>query len=162
MLEQYARSRLVAEEGDFKKEFAFRDRAMADNVHALLDAEGAGARAVLWAHNGHVQRSAYFGLSNMGGFLHAAAGAEPVVIGFAFNQGSFQAMGVIDGDYKLGTHVVGPAPDGLGRRHAGGHRHSAVCARPAARAGRRRGRQVDGGQAVAAHDRSGVRAQGRA
>jgi erythromycin esterase len=112
VLEQYARSRLVAEEGDFRKEFAFRDRAMADNVHALLDAEGAGARAVLWAHNGHVQRSAYFGLSNMGGFLQAAAGAEPVVIGFAFNQGSFQAMGVIDGDYKLGTHVVGPAPDG--------------------------------------------------
>ena len=110
VLEQYARSRLVAEEGDFRKEFAFRDRAMADNVHALLDAEGAGAKAVLWAHNGHVQRSAYFGLSNMGGFLQAAAGAEPVVIGFAFNQGSFQAMGVIDGDYKLGTHVVGPAP----------------------------------------------------
>jgi erythromycin esterase len=113
VLEQYARSKLVDVEGDFKASFALRDRAMADNVHALLAAEGADAKAVLWAHNGHVQRSMYFELPNMGSFLHAGPGPKPVIIGFAFNQGGFQALGVVDGEYKLAPHAVGPAPDGF-------------------------------------------------
>src|SRR6185295_18209165 len=35
----------------------YRDRCMADNVAALLEAEGAETKAVLLAHNGHVMRT---------------------------------------------------------------------------------------------------------
>ena len=113
VLKQYAGSKLIDGRTEFARSFAFRDRAMADNVRALLDAEGAGVKAVLWAHNGHVQRSRYFELSNMGGFLHEDFGADYKVVGFAFNQGSFQAMGVVDGDYRLRAHTVAAAPDGF-------------------------------------------------
>jgi len=91
----------------FAKTFAFRDRCMADNIHALLEAEGPDAKALLWAHNGHVQKSHYANLINMGSFLHAELGADYRVFGFAFNQGSFQAM---DRNGILRDHTVGPAP----------------------------------------------------
>src|SRR5262245_29808853 len=88
---------------------------MAANVRALLDAEGPRTKAVLWAHNGHVQRSpsVFFKvieLTNMGSHLHTMFGPEMVVIGFAFNQGSFQA---VDGTGKLRDHTVPPAPEGF-------------------------------------------------
>ena len=91
--------------------FEFRDRCMADNVHALLAAEGPGVRALLWAHNGHVQRGLLrvklnhgHELTNMGSLLRAELGATDYrAVGFAFNQGGFRASG---GDY-----VVGPAPE---------------------------------------------------
>jgi len=70
---------------------------------------------VLWAHNGHVQRSpsVFFKvieLTNMGSHLHALLGSEMVVIGFAFNQGSFQA---VDEAGKLRDHTVPAAPEGF-------------------------------------------------
>ena len=40
--------------------FAIRDRAMANTVAALLEAGGPDAKALLWAHNGHVKRSVNF------------------------------------------------------------------------------------------------------
>src|SRR5262245_27991175 len=95
------------------KSWRFRDQCMAANVRALLDAEGPQAKAVLWAHNGHVQRSpsVFFKvieLTNMGSHLHAMFGTAMVVVGFAFNQGSFQA---VDETGKLRDHTVPPAPD---------------------------------------------------
>jgi erythromycin esterase len=114
MLEQYTRM----PEEITPAAFAVRDRAMAENVRALLEAEGPGARALLWAHNGHVKRSegydfvtlgVRFDAATMGSFLHAMFGAEHVVVGFAFNQGGFRAWG----GNSMDTHVVGPAPDGL-------------------------------------------------
>ena len=33
-----------------------RDRSMAENVRALLEAEGPDAKIVLWSHNGHAGR----------------------------------------------------------------------------------------------------------
>jgi len=116
VLDQFARINAMDNETlSWAKSWRFRDRCMAANVRTLLDAEGPKAKAVLWAHNGHVQRSpsVFFKvieLTNMGSHLHTMFGAEMVVIGFAFNQGSFQA---VDETGKLRDHTVPPAPEGF-------------------------------------------------
>jgi len=116
VLDQFARINAMDNETlNWAKSWRFRDRCMAANVRTLLDAEGPKAKAVLWAHNGHVQRSpsVFFKvieLTNMGSHLHTMFGAEMVVIGFAFNQGSFQA---VDETGKLRDHTVPPAPEGF-------------------------------------------------
>jgi erythromycin esterase len=116
VLDQFARINAMDNESlSWAKSWRFRDRCMAANVRSLLDAEGHGTKAVLWAHNGHVQRSpsVFFKvieLSNMGSHLHAMFGNEMVVVGFAFNQGSFQA---VDETGKLRDHTVPPAPEGF-------------------------------------------------
>jgi len=108
VVEQFLRIEMMRIDGTaFADSFAFRDRCMTDNIHALLDAEGPNAKMLLWAHNGHVQKSHYFELINMGSFLHAELAADYRAIGFAFNQGSFQAM---DKERFLRDHTVGPAP----------------------------------------------------
>ena len=96
---------------------AVRDRAMADNVAALLKANRSDTKALLWAHNGHVKRSANydfpigrFEAPTMGSFLHSRFGAEHVVIGFAFNQGAYRVA--IDRNFNMGSRIVGPAPAG--------------------------------------------------
>src|SRR5262249_52954527 len=72
-------------------------------------AEGPGARAVLWAHNGHVQHAPDAGLINMGSHLRAElGGADYRAVGFAFDQGGFRAVGP---DSVLRDYVVGPAPE---------------------------------------------------
>jgi erythromycin esterase len=76
----------------------FHDRAMAENVSALLEAEGPDAKAVLWAHNAHASRSAHQGDDSMGHHLDETFGHAQVVIGFAFDRGSFQAR-----DYPSGV-----------------------------------------------------------
>ena len=92
-----------------------RDVPMADNVAALLEAEGPAAKAVLWAHNGHVERERRLLThdnkpdANMGSRLDELFGRKHVVVGFAFNQGTFQARG---DDGALVRHSVGPAPEG--------------------------------------------------
>jgi erythromycin esterase len=94
--------------------FAWRDTSMAENVRALLDVEGPQAKAVLWAHNGHVAKStAYFTddkapIANMGSCLAQMFGRQHMVVGFAFNQGSFQAIELGRG---LVDHTVPPAPE---------------------------------------------------
>ena len=64
-----------------------RDHAMAENVKWILD-QSSGAKIVLWAHNGHVAT----GGNMMGSELHRGYGDQMVVFGFAFDQGSFQAI----------------------------------------------------------------------
>jgi erythromycin esterase len=96
---------------------------MADNVSALLEAEGPQTKALLLAHNEHVQRapvswfSPVMTFSSMGNFLHARFGAEQAVIGFSFNQGSFRAVATKDSldpgstyDPRMHEWVVGAAP----------------------------------------------------
>jgi len=93
----------------------YRDQAMADNVRALLYMEGPHAKALLWSHNAHVQRTPYNnnGLSfTMGGALHATFGAAYVVIGSAFNRGRFLAIDRTDKDRIVRDHVVPPGPEG--------------------------------------------------
>ena len=121
VLDQFVRINAMDNESlSWAKSWRFRDQCMAANVRSLLDAEGLdaeghGAKAVLWAHNGHVQRSpsVFFKvieLTNMGSHLHTMFGNEMVVFGFAFNQGSFQA---VDETGKLRDHTVPPAPEGF-------------------------------------------------
>jgi erythromycin esterase-like protein len=83
-----------------------RDRSMAENVKWILD-RSPGAKIVLWAHNGHVAVGGYRGFEPMGRFLRDAYGKDMVVFGFAFNQGSFQAMEQGKG---LREFTVPPAP----------------------------------------------------
>jgi erythromycin esterase len=95
--------------------FALRDVAMAQNVRSLLEIEGPDAKAVLWAHNGHVARATPYVaddktlVANMGSHLHEMFGRQHLVVGFAFNQGSFQAM---ESGRGLVDHTVQPAPEG--------------------------------------------------
>jgi len=116
VLDQFAQINAIENESlSWAKSWRFRDRCMAANVRALLEAEGPDAKALLWAHNGHVQRSpsVFFKvieLASMGSHLHAMFGNEMVVVGFAFNQGSFQAK---DETGKLRDHTVPPVPEGF-------------------------------------------------
>jgi erythromycin esterase len=84
-----------------------RDEAMAANVAWILEQEGPDAKIMLWAHNAHVRANTATGPTRMGGHLRKRFGNEMVVMGFAFNQGSFQAI-----DPKKGLHefTVNPAP----------------------------------------------------
>jgi erythromycin esterase len=84
-----------------------RDRSMADNVQWILE-QSPGEKIVLWAHNGHVATGG-FPFETMGGALRRMYGEQMVVFGFAFDQGSFQAMGRPTG---LSTFTVEPAPPG--------------------------------------------------
>jgi erythromycin esterase len=116
VLEQFARYDVI--DGGwmgFVNGHRYRDRSMAANVRTLLESDGPDAKAVLWAHNGHVQRTSshlfrLFEMTSMGSVLHAAVGSQMVVVGCAFNQGSFLARSITG---ELGSHDFGPAPDGL-------------------------------------------------
>jgi erythromycin esterase-like protein len=85
-----------------------RDRSMADNVAWILD-QSPKAKIVLWAHNGHVSTAGYRGYEPMGASLRKMYGEQMVVFGFAFNQGSFQAIRQGKG---LMDFTVPPAPAG--------------------------------------------------
>ena len=86
-----------------------RDRAMAENAAWVLGTSGPGARMVLWAHNGHVSRDAESALgASMGSHLARRFGKDYVSFGFAFDAGSFQAIG----NGTLRNFTVAPAPPG--------------------------------------------------
>jgi erythromycin esterase-like protein len=85
-----------------------RDISMAENVTWILD-QNPDAKIVLWAHNGHVATGGYRGYDPMGAMLRAKYGEQMVVVGFAFNQGSFQAIEMGKG---LRDFAVLPAPAG--------------------------------------------------
>ena len=85
-----------------------RDKSMAENVKWILD-NNPRAKIVLWAHNGHVSTESTFGYLPMGASLREMFGAQMVVFGFAFNQGSFQA---IEQGKGLRDFTVPPSPEG--------------------------------------------------
>ncbi len=86
-----------------------RDIAMADNIRWMIEHEGPGAKAVVWAHNGHVSTAD----RSMGWYLRREFGPDMLAFGFAFNQGGFQAR---EGPYQtkggLRPFEVPPAPAG--------------------------------------------------
>ena len=67
-----------------------RDHSMAVNVKWILD-QDPKAKIVLWAHNGHVASSG-FAYETMGAVLRKMYGEQMVIFGFAFSEGSFQAI----------------------------------------------------------------------
>ncbi|WP_050433862.1 erythromycin esterase family protein [Chondromyces crocatus] len=92
---------------------ALREQGMAENVLSLLDLEGPDAKAVLWSHNVHAQRGGQEAYPSMGEHLHRTLGAEHVVFGFGFNQGSFLAVELnpVTGN-RLRDFTVGPGDVG--------------------------------------------------
>jgi erythromycin esterase len=95
--------------------FNARDEAMAANLEWILETEPPGTKVVVWAHNGHVSRSGSDAMQPMGSHLDRSLGDDYVVLGFVFNQGSFQAIDWTQGQGKsqgLIEHTVGPAPEG--------------------------------------------------
>jgi len=101
-------ARVVLQCMQMKANEAMRDSSMADNVKWILD-NNPGAKIVLWAHNGHVSTESTGGYGPMGASLRKMFGTQMVVFGFAFNQGSFQAMEQGKG---LRDFTVPPAPEG--------------------------------------------------
>jgi erythromycin esterase len=73
-----------------------RDRAMADNVLALLDLHGADSKAVFWAHNCHVQlrpADPWGGNTPTAGeHLRKALDERYFALGFTFDRGKFDAL----------------------------------------------------------------------
>ena len=94
---------------DFMASSAVRDRSMAENIQWILDQEGPAAKAVIWAHNGHVSTAPEW----MGSYLRAALKEQMFVFGFAFGDGSFQAMEMPMGmSMRLRNFNVPPTPVG--------------------------------------------------
>ena len=86
-----------------------RDRAMAENIQWIMEHEGPDAKAVVWAHNDHVATAE----GAMGSYLRQNYGPDMVGLGFAFNQGGFQAReGPIQTKGGLRPFEVAPAPAG--------------------------------------------------
>src|SRR5262249_45177212 len=68
-----------------------RDESMARNIQCILD-QPPQAKAVVGRHNGHVMPANLGREPSMGSYLRKALGDSMVTFGFAFNQGSFQAI----------------------------------------------------------------------
>jgi erythromycin esterase-like protein len=101
-------ARVVLQCMQMKSNEVTRDRSMAENVKWILD-QNPQAKIVLWAHNGHVASGSIRGYDPMGATLRGMYGPEMVVFGFAFGQGSFQAIEV---GGRLRDFTVGPIGEG--------------------------------------------------
>ncbi len=95
---------------EIDRRYTSHDRVMAENVRALMEAEGPDAKAVLWSHNDHAQR-ADFGRdgNSMGKYLDEMVGRAQVVVGFSFDRGSFQARAYSTGELtNFGVTAAAP------------------------------------------------------
>jgi erythromycin esterase-like protein len=101
-------ARVVVQCTQMKSNEVTRDRSMAENVKWILD-QNPQAKIVLWAHNGHVASGSIRGYEPMGAALREMYGSKMVVFGFAFGQGSFQA---VEAGGRLRDFTVGPTPAG--------------------------------------------------
>ncbi len=100
---------------------AARDRAMARIVEDLLGVEslrpaGPPVKMALWAHNGHISKSDNGGAASMGAHLVKRFGGAYFALGFAFDEGSFQAVDMGPEERGLMPFTVASAaPGGLDR-----------------------------------------------
>jgi len=99
-------ARVVVQSLQMKTNEVSRDESMAQNIKWILD-QNPNAKVVLWAHNGHVSTAGFSTYKPMGALLREMFGEKMVVFGFAFNQGSFQA---IEQGKGLHDFTVAPAP----------------------------------------------------
>lgn len=100
-------ARIVVQAMESRAGAVSRDQSMADNVRWILD-QNPNAKVVLWAHNGHVAVEGSQGSpKSMGAYLREMYGSQMVVLGFAFDRGSFQALGFENGHTTpLQRHTV--------------------------------------------------------
>ncbi|MDR3682206.1 MAG: erythromycin esterase family protein [Geothrix sp.] len=92
-----------------------RDQSMAGNVDWYLEEMGPGAKVVLSAHNGHVNKKGPTSQwTAMGDWLSQNHGAAYFSLGFAFDSGSFNAVWEnADGTYgQLQSNTATPAGSG--------------------------------------------------
>jgi erythromycin esterase len=94
-----------------------RDRAMAENVCALLDLHGPRTKAVIWAHNSHVRAHQSVGLRDeypptkmLGQYLRERFLGDYMTFGLAFDHGSFNAE---DGNHLIRESTVSSVPGTL-------------------------------------------------
>lgn len=105
-------ARVVLQSMQMQANEVSRDQSMADNIKWIAD-QNPGAKIVLWAHNGHVATASEGGFEAMGAALRKMFGNQMIVFGFAFNQGSFQAVEMpFPSKRGLRNFNVGPAPEG--------------------------------------------------
>lgn len=84
-----------------------RDRMMAEGVRRILD-ESPGARAMVWAHNGHLAAATRSAREvALGAELRAWLGAEYYALCLVANEGGFQALKL--GGGELTEFVLDPA-----------------------------------------------------
>lgn len=104
-LENHLRyARVVNQTMDVWARRGSRDLFMAENVSWLADAAHPGEKIVLWAHNFHVSTEP----GAMGRHLRQKYGSQSVIFGFAFDRGSFTAVG----PGGLGTQRIESVPPG--------------------------------------------------
>lgn len=101
-------ARIVLQYAQLNASMRTRDESMADNIKWIAD-QNPGARIIVWAHNGHVAHGGMPSYTPMGSYLRKMFGPQYLNFGFAFNEGSFQAVEMGKG---LHDFTVGPAPDG--------------------------------------------------
>jgi len=80
-----------------------RDESMAKNLDWILAHSPKGTKIITWAHNGHISRNGKH-MSSMGSYLSGKHGQDMIVFGFAFDQGTYTAIG------KEGLGVYGTSP----------------------------------------------------
>jgi erythromycin esterase len=97
-------ARIVVQKAEDLAGITGRDESMAKNVEWLVDQAPAGSKFVLWAHNGHVNRKPDW----MGHYLDQRFGDDMYVLGFAFREGSYNAVG----PFGLGSNAEPPPPQG--------------------------------------------------
>jgi hypothetical protein len=67
---------------------------MADNLMWILEEAPADTKIAVWAHNDHVSKGAWLpGYQSLGAHLAERLGDDLRVLGFAFDDGAFQAIG---------------------------------------------------------------------
>ena len=97
-----------------------RDTHMFETLCQLLDAKGAGAKAVVWAHNSHIGNAAFTEMGqvrdelNLGQLVKERFGDEARLIGFGTHKGTVAAASDWDGPMEV--KQVRPSLDGSHER----------------------------------------------
>lgn len=82
------RNLLVVRQSLDQSSYTVRDRYMAENL-LWIRKQNPESKVVVWAHNGHIRETE----PSMGSYLSQALGKDYVSVGFAFDDGSFTAVG---------------------------------------------------------------------
>jgi erythromycin esterase len=94
---------------------ALRDLYMAENIEWLMNAQPAGTRMVVWAHNGHIGFDRYGGgTQSMGGHLKKIYGDAYYALGFTMFEGGLQSrdMQMQGAAGSLKEFTLPPSPEG--------------------------------------------------